>query len=75
MLGTGRKVQGWGEGGWKQEVGHTIINSLKGGGGSFAKFPMETGLLLFKYLFLVHNFLVMVDYFVSESHWSMDCCL
>lgn len=37
-------------------------------GGSFAKFPMETGLLLFKYLFLVHNFLVMVDYFVSESH-------
>ena len=41
---------------------------LKGGGGSFAKFLMETGLLLFKYLFLVHNFLVMVDYFVSESH-------
>lgn len=39
-----------------------------GGGGSFAKFPVETGLLLFKYLFLVHNFLVMVDYFVSESH-------
>ena len=41
---------------------------LKRGGGSFAKFPMETGLLLFRYLFLVHNFLVMVDYFVSESH-------
>ena len=40
----------------------------RGGGGAFAKFPMETGLLLFKYLFLVHNFLVMVDYFVSESH-------
>ena len=34
---------------------------LKRGGGSFAKFSMETGLLLFKY------FLVMVDYFVSES--------
>ena len=34
----------------------------RGGGGSFAKFSMETGLLLFKY------FLVMVDYFVSESH-------
>ena len=31
-------------------------------GGSFAKFSMETGLLLFKY------FLVMVDYLVSESH-------
>ena len=37
MLETGRKVQGWGEGWWKQEVGHTIINSLKGGGGVICK--------------------------------------
>ena len=56
MLGTGHK---------EQEVGHTIINSLKGG--SFAKFCMETGLLFFKYLLLVHYFLVMVD-LISESH-------
>ena len=40
MLGTGRKVQAWGEWELKQEVGHTTINSLKGGG-SFAKFSMR----------------------------------
>ena len=31
-------------------------------------FCMETGLLLFKYLLLVHYFLVMVDYLISDSH-------
>ena len=45
---------------------HTIINSLKGGGG-ISIFCMETSLLIFKYLFLVHNFLVMVDYVVSDE--------
>lgn len=61
MLGTGRKVQGWGEGGVKTGSGSHNYKLLKRGG-SFAKFSMETGLLLFKY------FLVMVDYLVSESH-------
>ena len=57
-----------GGGGLKTGSGSHNHKLLKEGGGSFAKFSMETGLLLFKYLFLVHNFLVMVDYFVSESH-------
>lgn len=55
MLGTGRKVK-TGSG------SHNYKLLKREGGGSFAKFSMETGLLLFKY------FLVMVDYFVSERH-------
>ena len=50
----------------KTGSGSHDYNFLKGG--SFAKFCMETGLLLFKYLLLVHYFLVMVDYVISESH-------